>query len=99
MVVGPVASGDQFRFEQQFLNDFHGRVVNLADARGITIQNVVEQQWSQRYTFTMDREVAVYDVYYNSKNQLTKCQPLITACSPGPLVGEVGLLLTEGLTA
>lgn len=99
MVLSPVAPGDQFMFDQQFLNDFHGRVVNLVGERGIKIQNVVEQQWSQRYTFTADREVAVYDVYYNGKNQFTKCQPLITACSPGSLVGDVGLLLTEGLSA
>lgn len=99
LVVGPVAPDDQFRFEQQFLNDFHGQLVNLAGKKGITIQNVVEQQWSQRYTFTRDSEVAVYDVYYNARNQFRKCQPLIQACSPGSLVGDVGLLLTEGLSA
>jgi len=99
MVIGPVVPVGQFRFAQQFLNDFHERVANLADKRGITIQNVVEQQWSQRYTFTIDKEVAVYDVYYNAKNQFKKCQPLISACSPGPLVSDVGRLLTEGLSA
>ncbi|MBV5330257.1 MAG: hypothetical protein JZU65_21945, partial [Chlorobium sp.] len=99
LVVGSVAPGDQFRFKQPFLNDFHGQLVNIAGKKGIKIQNVVEQQWSQRYTFTRDNEVAVYDVYYNAKNQFRKCQPLIQACSPGSLVGDVGLLLTEGLSA
>jgi len=99
LVVGSVLPGDQLRFNQPFLNDFHRQVVNLAGKKGITIQNVVEQQWAQRYTFTRDNEVAVYDVYYNAKNQFRKCQPLIQACSPGPLVDDVGLLLTEGLSA
>lgn len=84
-------------FPKQFLNDFHEKVVGLCGASGITVQNVVEQQWSQRYSFAKDGAVAVYDVWYNGKDQFTKCQPVITACSPGPLVGVVGQLLTEGM--
>ena len=44
-----------------------------------------------------DDAVAVYDVFYNGKDQFTRCQPVLTACSPGPLVGAVGHLLTEGM--
>lgn len=84
-------------FPKQFLNDFHEKVTGLCGASGITVQNVVEQQWSQRYSFAKDGAVAVYDVWYNGKDQFTKCQPVITACSPGPLVGVVGQLLTEGM--
>ncbi len=99
LVADPVVQGDQFMFEQEFLNAFHLRIVSITTERGIIIRNVEALQWSQRYTFTRDREVAVYDVYYNSGNQFTRCQPLKTACSPGSLVGDVGLMLTEGLSA
>lgn len=84
-------------FEKPFLNDFYKRVRDLCDERGIVVQDVVEQQWSQRYRFAKDGEVAVFDVYYNGKDKFTKCQPLITACSPGALTGDVGELLTKGL--
>jgi hypothetical protein len=84
-------------FPKQFLNDFHEKVLELCGANGITVQNVVEQQWSQRYSFAKDGAVAVYDVWYNGKDRFTKCQPVVTACSPGPLAGAVGQLLTEGM--
>ncbi len=99
VVVGLAESTQEFRFEKPFLNDFHQKVLSLcADCR-ITVRNVAEQQWSQRYTFTRDSEVAVYDIWYNGKSQFGKCQPLITACSPGGLVSDVGVLLTEGMAA
>jgi len=84
-------------FSKQFLNDFHEKILKLCNASGITVQKVVEQQWCQRYSFSRGSEVAVYDVWYNGKDQFTRCQPLITACSPGALVGEIGQLLTLGL--
>lgn len=85
------------RFSKQFLNDFHEKVLGLCGASGITVQKVIEQQWSQRYSFAKDGAVAVYDVWYNGKDQFTKCQPVIAACSPGPLAGAIGHLLTEGM--
>ena len=96
-----LAGGDsavaEASFPKQFLNDFHEKLLGLCVASGITVQNVVEQQWSQRYSFAKDGAVAVYDVWYNGRDQFTKCQPVVTACSPGPLVGAVGHLLTEGM--
>jgi len=82
------------RFTEQFLNDFHEKVLSLCNESGITVQKVVQQPWCQRYSFARDGAVAVYDVWYNGRGQFKNCQPLITACSPGPLAGEIGLLLT-----
>ena len=87
----------EMRFAKPFLNDFHEKVLSLCGESGIAVQKVVEQQWSQRYSFAKDGAVAVYDVWYSAKDQFTKCQPLISACSPGSLVGDVGLLLTKGM--
>lgn len=86
-------------FSKPFLTDFHEIVLRLCDATGITVQKVVEQQWCQRYSFARGSEVAVYDVWYNGKDQFTKCQPVITACSPGTLAGEIGQMLTQGMQA
>lgn len=86
-------------FDEPFLNEFHQKVNGLSAEAGIVVRNVVRQQWSLRYTFTKGSEVAVYDVWYNGKGQIAKCAPLVTACSPGSLVGDVGILLTEGMRA
>lgn len=86
-------------FSEPFLNEFHQRVTELCVEAGIVIHTVKEQQWSLRYTFTRGGEVAVYDVWYNGRGQIGKCAPLVTACSPGTLVGDVGVLLTQGVRA
>jgi len=91
----PAVSGGSF--PKQFLNDFHEKLLGLCSACGITIQNVVEQQWSLRYSFTKNGAVAVYNVFYDRGDQFTKCQPVLTACSPGPLASEVEYLLTNGM--
>lgn len=92
------AVGD-ISFSEPFLNEFHQKVTGLCTEAGIVIRNVVEQQWSLRYTFTRGGEVAVYDVWYNGRGQIGKCAPLATACSPGTLVGDMGILLTQGVRA
>lgn len=99
LVAGGESTAAGAHFSRQFLNDLHETVLKLCEARCITVQKVVEQQWCQRYSFSKDSEVAVYDVWYNGKDQFTKCQPVITACSPGALAGEIGQLLTEGMKA
>lgn len=84
-------------FSEPFLNEFHQKLTGLCAEAAVVIRNVVEQQWSLRYTFIRGGEVAVYDVWYNGKGQIGRCAPLATACSPGNLVGEVGILLTQGV--
>lgn len=85
------------RFAKQFLNDFHEKVLSLCGESGITVQKVVEHPWSLRYSFAKDGALAVYDVWYNGRDQITRCQSLKTAGLPGPLVHEIGLLLTTGM--
>ena len=96
---GPANAALEARFGKPFLNDFHQRANALCTEAGIAIRNVVEHQWSLRLTFTRAEEIAVYDVYYNGQGQFTTCAPLATACSPSTLVGDVGVLLTEGMRA
>lgn len=97
LVAAGRSTAAEVHFSKQFLHDFHGKMLGLCDATGINVQKVVEQQWCQRYSFARGSEVAVYDVWYNGKDQFTKCQPVITACSPGALVGAVEQLLTQGM--
>ena len=95
----PTVAAQDFSFEEDFLNQLHHRLIPLAEEREIVIQNVVKHPWSLRYTFNRESEVAVYDIFFDGGHRFKKCQALITACSPGTLVGEVQLMLTEGLSA
>lgn len=94
----PVDQKD-FTFAQEFLKEFHSRVVELCQLSQITIDSLVQQQWCQRYKFRKEQELAVFDIWYNSKNQFTKFQPVISACTPGILLSDINALLTEGLSS
>lgn len=96
---GGAAGVADVHFAKPFLNEFHAKVLSLCAGSGITLHKVVEQQWCQRYSFTRDGAVAVYDIWYNGRDQFTRCQPVVTACSPGTLAAEVGQLLTAGMQA
>jgi hypothetical protein len=99
IVTGVETSADQLHFDDDFLNEFHQRLLPLLSEQGIKILDVEKKQWNLRYKFVRENEVAVYDIYFNGKQRFTKCQPLITACSPGQLIGDVEKLLTMGLSA
>jgi len=96
---GATGPAGDVTFSEPFLNEFHQKVTGLCAKAGITITNVVKQEWSLRYTFTRAGEVAVYDVWYNGRGRISKCARQPTACAPGTLVEEVGVLLTQGVRA
>src|SRR5690606_9289841 len=96
---GPVIPADQIHFEDDFINDFHRRLLPLASERQISIQNAEKYQWHVRYSFARGNDVAVCDIFFDGKKRFTKYQPLITACSPGSLLPDVEVMLTEGLSA
>ncbi len=98
-IVTPVEQPATFVFEQNFLNDFHVRLMTLSSSRGIAIRDVRSMQWCQRYTFSRSDEVAVYDVWYNSKSRFTSCGFISNMSSSGGLAQQVQQLLTEGMSA
>jgi tRNA A37 threonylcarbamoyladenosine biosynthesis protein TsaE len=91
--------GEQFEFDKPFLNDFHSILVQLASAINIKIQHVESISYCQRYSFTRDNEVAVFNIFYNGKSQFKKWEVLQNACSPGTLTTDVTQMLAEGLNA
>ena len=91
-------SASSFEFDEDFLNDFHSRLQLLINQRGITINNVESMDWKQRYTFTQSDESAVFDIFYNGKNQFTKYASVRNACTSGALSSDIQRILTEGLS-
>jgi hypothetical protein len=101
IIVVPIIpnSAENFEFEEDFLSDFHKELYSLAEQKGITINNVESMDWKQRYTFIRSGESAVFDIFYNGKNQFTKCAPVRNACSSNSLSADVQAILTEGLSS
>lgn len=99
MAIRTTESIPEYISEKPFLNDFHQIILALTAENSINVQDVIEQQWFQRYSFVRDGEVVVYDIFYNGKSQFTRCQPVITQCSRGTLVGKIEELLTKGMNS
>ncbi len=101
VIIVPVITNSSINieFEEVFLNDFHKRLSPLAEKKGMVINNVESMDWKQRYTFIQSGESAVFDIFYNGKNQFTKCAPVRNACSSSILSTDVQALLTKELSA
>ncbi|MEF1201209.1 AAA family ATPase [Vibrio owensii] len=93
------ASGGQHQvvFSQEFQNQFHQRLMELINRAGITLNSAEEHQWLLRYSFSKGNSIAVYDIYFNGKQQLTKYNPLSNKCVGPELASEVEEILLEGL--
>lgn len=81
-----------------FLAAFHDRLVTLLAARKIAVADLKEQAWSQRYTFAREAESAVVDIFYDGKNRLTRCMPVVGkrfGRQDGTLMPEVLEILTQ----
>lgn len=80
-----------------FLKAFHDRLVPILEAKEIKVLDLKEQAWSQRYTFERDAEVAVIDVFYDGKDRLKSCMPVVGKRFTNPngkLLPEVLEILT-----
>ncbi|EHN69885.1 ATP-dependent DNA helicase [Aliivibrio fischeri] len=85
-------------FSQEFQNQFHQRLMELVSSADITLNSAEEQQWALRYTFSKGNSVAVFDINFNGKQQFTKKSVLPNKCVGSELVGEIDMILTEGLS-
>jgi len=84
-----------FEFSEPFLQEFHEELELILAPQGVAIADVQQNNYCQRYSFIKDREVAVFDMYYNSKKQFnnTLAQPNLSTSSE--LLAEVAALLRE----
>lgn len=87
---------DTFDFSESFLKDFHEEVQRILTPYGITISDLKQNNYCQRYSFIKNGEVAVFDMYYNNKKQFknTIAQPNLTTSVE--LLVEISALLNQG---
>lgn len=89
---------DDFDFSEPFLCQFHERIMGICKRQGINVAEVKSQQFFQRYTFTRHNDVAVFNFYYNGKNQFTKCIPQYNDCNSEKLISDLNEIVTVGLS-
>lgn len=94
-----VNSTHKIQSEKDFVNEFLQRIQNFLVAKNIQINDLVEQQWNIRLTFSRGQEVAVFDIYFNGKFIFTSCGPVKNLCNSVLLVQEVDELIINGLNS
>jgi hypothetical protein len=68
-------SQKEFVFSEKFLHDFHNHVVSKVQPENIFIDNIIQNQWLQKYIFRQGSFIAEIDFYYNGKKQFSRIVP------------------------
>lgn len=87
----------QWTFNDEFLDELHQGIETTLTGTGISVTGVKEQNFSQRYTFQKAPEIAVIDIYYNKKKQITNYSPLKNLSSSPTFLTETVHLISQGL--
>ena len=93
----PEAEDTTITFEQEFLAQFHQRLLNLCEPRSVEIMQVQQKEWYQIYIFKKQQDIAVFKIWYNAKQRFSRFQAELKQCSSMPFVQEINQLLTEDL--
>jgi tRNA A37 threonylcarbamoyladenosine biosynthesis protein TsaE len=96
LVVTP-SQQTNIEFSKPFQNEFHQRLMTLINGAGIVMNGAEEQDWALRYHFSKGNSVAVYDIYFNGKEQFTRVMAQRNKCVGLELAQEIEAILTEGL--
>ncbi|WP_299018079.1 ATP-dependent RecD-like DNA helicase [uncultured Photobacterium sp.] len=84
-------------FAQPFLEEFYKLVVSAIASHGIIVTNVEAGSYKERYFMEANGQRAVFDFYYNGKQQFNKFSPLPTLSNSPEFVRQVSDLIPEVL--
>lgn len=62
--------------QRPFISEFDAQLRARLDARGISVQSMVERQWNLRYVAERDRSQAVIDIYFDGRERFKSCVPI-----------------------
>lgn len=97
LIIVPTGDSSSERvLSKDFLRQFDSKLEVLVTDLGARIDSVNEQTWSLRYCFTRAEERAVVDVYYNSRERLTKFATVWPLSTSKALVSEIESVLAKG---
>ncbi|MDN3616764.1 AAA family ATPase [Vibrio gallaecicus] len=97
-VLSSVTEGNaahDFSFEKPHLETFHERLTSVYLEHGITVLDIKQNSWCQRYTLSKNNETAVIDFYYNGKHQFNRVAPMPNASSSKALLKECADIWTS----
>ncbi|MEG0196894.1 MAG: AAA family ATPase [Acinetobacter sp.] len=97
VVVTTQPSTPTITFDQDFLAQFHQRLLDLCTPKAVEIMRVEQKDWHQIYTFKKQQDIAVFKFWYNAKQCFSSFQAELKQCSSMPFVNEINQLLTEDL--
>lgn len=82
-------SSKVFDFAEPFLQDFHDFILSKVSSQNISIFDIKQNQWLQKYTFKKGSFVAEIDFYYNGKKQFNRFVPQPQKSTSIELLNEI----------
>jgi len=82
-----------------FLKSYHDRLVAALARRRISVEELREQDFAQRYRLARGSDAVDVNIFYNGRDQITNFRPVNPVPNPGPtlvaLQNDVRAVLTE----
>ncbi len=79
----------KFDFAEPFLHDFYNFILSKVVSQNISIFDIKQNQWLQKYIFKKGSFVAEIDFYYNGKKQFTRFVPQPQKSTSIELLNEI----------
>ncbi|MDR3219577.1 MAG: AAA family ATPase [Dysgonamonadaceae bacterium] len=79
----------EFEFSEKFLQDFHSHVISKVQSENILVEDIIQNQWMQKYIFKQGSFIAEIDFYYNGKKQFSRIVPLPQKSTSKELLNKI----------
>lgn len=80
----PLRPGTVSEPTRPFLKDYHDRLVAALARRNVSVAELREQEFAQRYRLARGSDVVEVNVFYNGRDQIKSYRPVNPAPHPGP---------------
>lgn len=86
-----------FSFAEPFLKEFYESLKTILESKGIKIIEIISHPWLEKYMFSRNDDVALFDFYYNGKKQFTRFAEQPTKSTSSEFIREVNQILATEL--
>ena len=95
----PLRPGSVSEPTRPFLKNYHDRLVAALARRRVSVEELREQDFAQRYRLARGSDAVEVNIFYNGRDQITNFRPVNPASNPGPtlvaLQNDVRAVLME----
>ncbi|WP_439327660.1 hypothetical protein [Lonepinella sp. BR2357] len=82
---------------EEFLTEFHQLIQEILNNAEMHIQAVQRYEYNLRYTIQKQEEIAVFDIYFNAKHEITNFHKITTKSSSMTFATQVENIIKQGL--